>query len=462
MADPYGQTTPSIYETARMVSLAPWLGGHADRVRFLLAEQQPNGAWGQPDGYGVVPTLSATEALLRSPETRDAAMRGLHVLFDWNDRAIPDTIAAEVLVPQLVEDINRHLDEAGWPRRLGLPAGIDSSLLTALRARAAAGTPPPAKLWHSLEFLGPAAVAAAGVAPEHGLVCGSAAATAAWLGDGPAPANLEAMQARHGGPVPGICPITVFENAWIAAAMADAGLAHLVSPQIIDELRAACGPDGAPAAPGLPADADDTAAVLYALAKLGSPVSSECLWRYETTDYFQCFLGERSPSTSTNAHVLDALIADPTRGARHEAAIAKVARWLVALQEPDGSWWDKWHASPYYATQCCVAALARSGQPGATEAVERAGRWVLATQRADGSWGRWRGTDEETSYAVQILLHTNGSPGAVARGCEFLRREDRDGQPDPLWHDKDLYAPVNVIAANRRATLHLATLAHAR
>jgi halimadienyl-diphosphate synthase len=458
VADPYGQTTPSIYETARMVSLAPWLGGHADRVRFLLAEQRPNGAWGQPDGYGVVPTLSATEALLRTPETRNAALRGLDALFAWDGCAIPDTIAAEVLVPQLVEDINQQ----GHARRLGLPAGIDTSLLTALRARSAAGTPPPEKLWHSLEFLGPAAVGAAGVTPQHGLVCGSAAATAAWLGTGPAPANLEAMQARHGGPVPGICPITIFENAWVASAMADAGLAHRVSPQIVDDLRAAIGPDGAPAAPGLPSDADDTAAVLYALARLGRPVSSDCLWQYETDVYFHCFLGARSPSTSTNAHVLDALIADPARGPRHEGAIAKVARWLLSLQEPDGSWWDKWHASPYYATQCCVAALARSGVPGAASAVERAGQWVLASQRADGSWGRWRGTDEETSYAVQILLHTNGSPSAVARGCDFLRRPDRDERPDPLWHDKDLYAPVKVIEANRQATLHLAAMEPSR
>ena len=482
-SDPYGQTTPSIYETARMVSLAPWLGGHIERLRFLLNVQHPNGSWGHPDGYGVVPTLSATEALLRTlrcprvagcpadQQIMAAATRGLHALSDWlstsDEYSIPDTIAAEVLVPQLVEDINGHLDQsdiepfANWSRRLRLPAGVDTTLITKLRAMVAAGTPPPAKLWHSLEFLGSAARAASGVQPAHGTVCGSAAATAAWLGTGHGPvlANLDAMQARHGGPVPGICPITVFENAWVSAALADAGLARFVPQQVVDDLHAACGAAGAPAALGLPSDADDTAAVLYALTRLGSPASSDCLWQYEAAEYFQCFLSERTPSTSTNAHVLDALIADPARGSRHGAAIAKVSRWLLGQQGADGNWWDKWHASPFYATHCCVSALGRSDSPGALAAVDRAAQWVLATQYADGSWGRWRGTDEETSYAVQILLHTNNSPQAtqaIARGCDFLLRPDRDDLPGELWHDKDLYAPVNVISANRLAALHLA------
>jgi hypothetical protein len=482
-ADLYGQTTPSIYETARMVSLAPWLGGHVERLRFLLNVQHPNGTWGHPDGYGVVPTLSATEALLstlRRPRVAGcpadhqivaAATRGLHALFGWlgagHEYAIPDTIAAEVLVPQLVEDINSHLDQSDrevftrWTHRLGLPAGLDTTLLTKLRAMVAAGTPPPAKLWHSLEFLGSAAQAAPGVRLAHGTVCGSAAATAAWLGTGHGAAaqNLDAMQARHGGPVPGICPITVFENAWVGAALADAGLAHLVPRHVVDDLHAAYGADGASAALGLPSDADDTAAVLYTLTKLGNPASSDCLWQYELADYFQCFLGERTPSTSTNAHVLDALIADPARGDRHEAAITKVSRWLLGQQEADGSWWDKWHASPFYATHCCVAALERSALPGTRAALDLTAQWVLATQHPDGSWGRWRGTDEETSYAVQILLRTTSSPSAaqaVARGCDFLLRPGRNAPPEPLWHDKDLYAPVNVISANRLAALHLA------
>src|SRR5437870_5537559 len=87
-ADPYGLTSPSVYETARVVSLAPWLTGHAQRVRFLLRSQHLGGSWGAADGYGLVPTLSATEALLAGPHLdataeKAAAQRGLRVLFSW-------------------------------------------------------------------------------------------------------------------------------------------------------------------------------------------------------------------------------------------------------------------------------------------------------------------------------------------------------------------------------------------
>lgn len=64
MVRPWGTVSPSVYETGRLVSLAPWLVGHPERVRFLLNGQQSDGRWGGPEGYALVPTLSATEALL--------------------------------------------------------------------------------------------------------------------------------------------------------------------------------------------------------------------------------------------------------------------------------------------------------------------------------------------------------------------------------------------------------------
>ena len=36
--NPLGHVSPSWYETARLLVLAPWLPGHADRLRFLLRE----------------------------------------------------------------------------------------------------------------------------------------------------------------------------------------------------------------------------------------------------------------------------------------------------------------------------------------------------------------------------------------------------------------------------------------
>jgi hypothetical protein len=154
------------------------------------------------------------------------------------------------------------------------------------------------------------------------------------------------------------------------------------------------------------------------------------------------------------------------------ATVAKVVSWLRGRQEPDGSWLDRWHASPYYATACCALALDRFGGAGSAAAVRRAVRWVLATQRTDGSWGRWNGTAEETAYAVQVLLLTR--PGqdarcvrAAARGRDLLLRHverapGMDAGDPALWHDKDLYLPGAVVRAAVLAALHLTQVQLAR
>ena len=94
--------------------------------------------------------------------------------------------------------------------------------------------------------------------------------------------------------------------------------------------------------------------------------------------------------------------------------------------------------------------------------VDRARHWVLATQRPDGAWGNWCGTREETAYAIQILLGDGRAPSrqalaAAARGRAFLQASEDSGDP-PLWHDKDLYAPINVIQAEVLAASHLADI----
>ncbi|MFD0850660.1 prenyltransferase/squalene oxidase repeat-containing protein, partial [Actinomadura adrarensis] len=85
-----------------------------------------------------------------------------------------------------------------------------------------------------------------------------------------------------------------------------------------------------------------------------------------------------------------------------------MSAWLADRQQADGSWADRWHASPFYATTAATLALHSFGTPRGRHAahVDRAVRWVLATQHGDGSWGRWGGTAEETAYALHILLLT--------------------------------------------------------
>lgn len=492
-ADPFGHTSPSVYETARLVALAPWLSGHAQRVRFLLNSQRDDGGWGGQDGYGLVPALSAVDALftvLSGPaipgvdqaKVATSVHDGLSRLFarlgPETSEVLPDTIAVEIIVPALIEDVNRHLDGLPGAGRLCPPQGADHELLVRLRQGVRERHVLPAKLWHTLEVMGPAIRGAEFIRPVNGSVACSPAATAAWLGGTPGPGAreslryLEDVQERFGGPVPVGAPVNIMECAWTVTSLVAAGLGVTVPRGLVETLDGALGEAGASAGAGLTPDADDSATALYALSLVDSPRSPECLAIYWESTHFATFPFERTPSTTTNAHAVQALGASAAAGRPPgpplDGALDTVLSWLGEQQEPDGSWRDKWHASPYYATLCCAVALAEHGAEHVRPAVVRAVRWLLGSQRADGSWGRWSGTHEETAYAVRTLLTTERHQRcalselddeivrAAARGYAFLRWSEGDTDAPPLWHDKDLYTPIRMVRAEGLAAAHLA------
>lgn len=519
VAAPGGESSPSVYETGRLVALAPGLTGHRERLAFLVAAQRPAGGWGPHERYALAPTLSATDALLtelargavppQGDRAREAgtapavlaasAARGLHALFRWSRKSygvpLPDMPAVELIVPSLIDSINRHLLRlaetpvdglrtwSGVPP-LPLPPGMDGARLEAIRSLLRSGAPFPVKLLHFLEVAGDAALHAPAVQPSRaGGVGASPAATAAWLGHLAAPDHARSGDARlhlraaveaGGGPVPCSLPITVFERGWVLSWLLRAGVPVTVPDELAESLRDAIGPGGAAAGPGLPEDADTTSVALYALALLGDPAEPGSLWAFDTGQHFSTWQGEQGFSTTVNAHVLDAFgqYAELRPAARHGygEVMERLAGWLRGCQEADGSWSDRWHASPYYATVCCAPALARFGGPDSAPAVRRAVRWVLSTQRSDGSWGLWRGTAEETAYAMQVLLLAGGSdpaiPPRVALGYAYLMGADRPGLPGapgaepgdhpPMWHDKDLYLPGAIVRAAIVGALHLA------
>jgi hypothetical protein len=286
---------------------------------------------------------------------------------------------------------------------------------------------------------------------------------------------LHRVAREHGGPVPSATPITPIERAWVVSALARSGVPLAAPPELGRDLATALGPGGAPGGPGLPADADTTSVVLYALAHLGRPASPDSLWRYDTGTHFSTWPGEDGSSVTTNAHVLDAFgqhltstpaittnaPGDAWAAVRYQAVVHRLSRWLREQQHPDGYWQDRWHASAYYATACAALALHQFGsEPAAADTVASSVDWIVATQHADGSWGRWAGTTEETAYALQLLLTAEhgqpGVPAAAHRGHAYLLNAAGQDDGPALWHDKDLYRPTAIVHAATLAALHLA------
>ncbi|MFB9963929.1 prenyltransferase/squalene oxidase repeat-containing protein [Sinosporangium siamense] len=498
---PHGEVSASIYETARLVSFAPWLTGHDRRVRHVIDSQRADGGWGGPGDYSLVPTLSATEALLglldRSEDSDSltpAIDRGLASAFRrLSDRPspLPDTPGVELILLSLVTQVNEHLAALGerevpgldqWKgeARLPLPAGVAPETLDAVRARVSSGADLPDKFVHLLEVAGPSARRAPAVRPAAtGSVGASPAATAAWLGkDGVAVPEsplryLESTAADHSWLAPCTYPITTFERSWVLSGLSRAGLTYAAPASMVTEMSAALKPLGACTSSGLPMDADTTAVALYTLELLNAQVDPEVLRRYELPTHFCTWPGEEGESVSVNAHVLDVFGAHARRQSRsdHHMTRRKLSWWLLERQEPDGSWTDRWHTSPYYATASCALALDHYGieAPAVRAAVGAAVRWTLDTQRPDGSWGRWYGTAEETAYALHTLLMTRPVTDhrwrgavdvAVAQGTEFLlaRTEAADwleNEP-PLWVDKDLYLPAAIVRSSVVTAAHLA------
>ncbi|MEU7778662.1 prenyltransferase/squalene oxidase repeat-containing protein [Micromonospora parva] len=483
---PWGQVAASVYETGRLVAVAPWLTGHHQRIAFLVRSQRPDGAWGPPEGYALAPTLSATDALLAAladgrtgTELLAPVAGGLGALADMllraDARTLPDTPALDLIVPALVDTINDRL--AGLERAvadrlprppLPLPAGLHRDRLRAVRSAVAAGATLPPKVAHFYELLD-AVPADAG--PTLTAVGASPAATAAWLtavgpAAGPAAhAFLRTLIRDGGGPVPCPAPITVFERAWVLSGLRRAGIAVNPPASVLESLTAATAGQGIATGDGLPTDADTTSVSLDALARLGHPADPASLWAYETADGFCTWPGEDGFSVTTNAHVLDAfgqhLTRHPGADARYRRAVDRLSGVLAGHQRADGAWQDRWHASPYYATACCVLALAEFGRgAAAAEAVDRAAGWVLNSQRPDGSWGRWDGTAEETAYALQVLLAVPTTvprvDDAVARAHAYLH-ESATRDHRPLWYGKELYCPTVIVRAAVLAACRLAT-----
>jgi halimadienyl-diphosphate synthase len=495
-----GANSLSVYESS-WVSLVrdparPSTLLYPETFAWILQRQRPDGGWGPGGPYAILPTMAALQAILAHPHGARAHARAVTSGTRYLQTALAgdalsriDTPFIELLAPMLAESLQE--------RGLSLPVA-ELEVVRARGAKRRAGLPleaiyhPRSTLVHALEVFGTVVdyQRIRDRRTRDGGYGASPAATAAVLLHAPAwdhaAANWLARLARRAtgdgkGGMPAAHPLDVFEVAWALHFLQQGGyrlnIKHPIVEMMAAWLRASIGPEGIgmTRSRALPEDGDDTATALAALNNLGITTSLDPLRAFEADGHYLSYHGESSASLSANAHALEALLSAPP--GEREALRGRVATTMAYLLErraPEGYWSDKWHISPYYATQACVHALARTAQPAMRQTLGAALAWIAGTQHSDGGWGCTSSSLEESAYALLTIaaarhaggpLSSTGGPArqhwvaVVARGRRYLQRHlDAPALPDslpPLWVDKDLYAPPRIIRAAVLAALRV-------
>ncbi|MER6629817.1 squalene--hopene cyclase [Streptomyces sp. NPDC000987] len=159
-----------------------------------------------------------------------------------------------------------------------------------------------------------------------------------------------------------------------------------------------------------------------------------------------CDFGEviDPPSADVTAHVVEMLAAE---GLAHDPRTRRGVQWLLAEQEPNGSWFGRWGVNYLYGTGSVVPALTAAGLPVSHPAIRRAVTWLESVQNDDGGWGEdlrsyrdageWSGrgasTASQTAWALMALLAAGERDSrAVERGVRWLAATQRE---DGSWDE---------------------------
>ncbi|GAB4201932.1 MAG: hypothetical protein OHK0022_24500 [Roseiflexaceae bacterium] len=454
-----GRISGSVYDTAQFLRWSQ-PSDPLPALRWLLAEQEADGGWGDPYlSYHRQPaTLAAVLALLQYqhllPQAKAAAEAGVAFLKSnnqlWNELPDDVPVGIELILPKLLAEASAQGIEL--PKQLSEELhnlGVRRKLLIEQLRPGAATT-----ATHCWEAWG--VEARPEFIDQTGGVGHSPAATSVWLHTARHDKSLDGLQdqariyllrAAHAtktgfvGVVPPVWPNYGFETIfglfalYISSLLDNEKIRDLTDP-MLDSLSRQIEPHGTSFSPFFTPDGDDTATAMIVLHNRGYFVRPSLLTSFMRRNHFATWQHELHMSISTTAHAIHALTL-----LRHP--IAPIVQGLLDLQHIDGYWCkDKWHASPYYTTSQAILALRIAGQ---NEAVQRAIDWLLAQQREDGGWGMQRSTKIETAYAVLSLHPSAHQPqvrGAIKQSCRILL--EKATYIPAYWIAKVPYTPYHV------------------
>jgi hypothetical protein len=468
-----GLVSPSIYDTAQVIRLAPPAEGCRRAQAWLVGQQQADGGWGDPalPRARDVPTLASLLALhdrLDYPQAASAVRAGAAFLHDHAPRYWSGSLTNDL--PVGIELLLPHLLDAATEAGLDVPHAIYAPLYALgerrraiiARMRPRAGTSPV----HSWEAWGREPDPA--VIDGSGSVGHSPAATAAWLRAATVQTDLtdarattrcylEQAAAATGmgiaGVVPTVWPVNRFEHVWLLYTLVNAGLLdhpqlHEAADRQLSDLARTLQPPGIGMSDHFMHDGDITATTIATLKAAGYPADSSMLKRFQQDDHMSTYPDELQLSLTTTAHAIHAMALSGVDTTRQ-------AHFLAQQQGADGRWvGDKWHSSWLYTTAQVIIALAHTNHvrtlPSATTA-------LLERQHDDGGWGMSFGsTITETAYVVLALavlwsrnISTASIQGAIRRAAGYLRKQySHTALGDAAyWIGKELYRPYRVDSA---------------
>ncbi|MEM8795457.1 MAG: squalene--hopene cyclase [Pseudomonadota bacterium] len=218
-------------------------------------------------------------------------------------------------------------------------------------------------------------------------------------------------------------------------------------------------------------DVDDTAVVILAMSRQGSPDYNEAIERgCEWLIGMQSSSGGWGAFEPENEHyyfnhipfadhgaLLDPPTVDVTGrcvGAlaqvdrdRFTIAIQKGVEFIKREQEADGSWYGRWGVNYIYGTWSALVALKAAGEDMSQPYIQKAVAWLKAQQREDGGWGEGLETynaeqkgyaetsnASQTAWALMGLMSADAvEDEAVTRGVKYLNNAPKDGA---RWDEK--------------------------